>query len=115
MNTIYTYVEDLSDEIGEIPSNGIVSRTLYSDDHLKVILFGFDQGQELSEHTSSMPAIIHVVKGEARLTLGDDSKESKVGSWIHTPPQTKHSVYAKTPLVTLLILLKSIEHKVETE
>ncbi|HLE24284.1 MAG TPA: cupin domain-containing protein [Thermodesulfobacteriota bacterium] len=112
MNKNYTYFIDLCEEIGEIPTNGIISRTLYSDDQLKVILFGFDQGQELSEHTSTMPAIIHIVRGEARLTLGDYPKEAKAGSWVHMPPQLKHSVYAKTPLVMLLILVKSIEQKV---
>ncbi len=106
MNKNYTYFIDLCDEIGEIPSNGIISRTLYNDDRLKVILFGFDQGQELSEHTSTMPAIIHILEGEARLTLGYDQKEAKAGSWVHMPPQLKHSLYAKTPLVMLLLLIK---------
>src|SRR3989304_8980548 len=115
MNKNYTYIEDLHNEIGEIPTNGIISRTLYSDDKLKVILFGFDRGQELSEHTSTMPAIIHILSGEARLTLGDDQIEAKTGSWAHMPTQLKHSVYAKTPLVMLLILLKSIEQKVEAK
>ena len=115
MNKNYTYIEDLHNEIGEIPTNGIISRTLYSDDKLKAILFGFDQGQELSEHTSTMPAIIHILKGEARLTLGEDFKEAKAGSWVNMPPQLKHSVHAKTPLVMLLILVKSIEQKVEAK
>ncbi|MGH7799137.1 MAG: cupin domain-containing protein [Thermodesulfobacteriota bacterium] len=113
MNKNYAYFLDLCEEIGEIPTNGIISRTMYSDDKLKAILFGFDQGQELSEHTSTMPAIIHNLKGEARLTLGDDQIEAKTGSWFHMPTQLKHSVYAKTPLVMLLILVKSIEQKVE--
>ncbi len=115
MNKNYAYFIDLCEEIGEIPTNGIISRTLHSDDKLKAILFGIDKGQELSEHTSTMPAIIHILKGEARLTLGDDPKEAKAGSWVHMPPQLKHSIYAKTPLVMLLILVKSIEQKVEAK
>jgi quercetin dioxygenase-like cupin family protein len=113
MSKNYTYIEDLCNEIGKIPTNGIISRTLCSDDQLKVVLFGFDEGQELSEHKAFMPAIIHIVKGEARLTLGDDLKEANAGSWVHMPPELKHSVYAKTPLVMLLILVKPIEQKVE--
>lgn len=115
MNKNYDYFVNLCEEIGEIPTNGIISRTLYSDDKLKVILFGFDQGQELSEHTSTMPAIIHILKGEARLTLGDDQIEAKTGSWAHMTTQLKHAVYAKTPLVMLLVLVKSIEQKVEAK
>ena len=106
MNKNYDYFVNLCEEIGEIPTNGIISRTLYSDGKLKVILFGFDQGQELSEHTSTMPAIIHILNGEARLPLGDDPIEAKAGSWVHMSPQLRHSIYAKTPLVMLLILIK---------
>jgi len=32
-------------------SDGILSRTLHNDDAVKVVLFAFSTGQELSEHT----------------------------------------------------------------
>jgi quercetin dioxygenase-like cupin family protein len=111
MGKEYTYIADLYREFQEIPSDGIISRTIYNDDHIKAILFGFAPGQELSEHTSSMPAVIHIVKGEARLKLGDDLKESDSGAWVHMPPGLPHSIYAKTPVVMLLILVKSTEQK----
>jgi len=37
------------------PAKGILSRTLFNDEKLKVVLFGFAQGEELSEHTASIP------------------------------------------------------------
>ncbi len=40
------------------------------------VLFGFAQGEELSEHTASMPAVLHFLQGEAKLTLGDDTVEA---------------------------------------
>ncbi|MBI2485978.1 MAG: cupin domain-containing protein [Deltaproteobacteria bacterium] len=107
----YTYIADLSKEFQEIPTDSIISRTLYNDEQLKAVLFGFAQGQELTEHTSSMPAIIHIIKGEARLTLGDDLKEAEAGVWVHMPPGLPHGIYAKTPVVMLLILVKSGEQK----
>jgi quercetin dioxygenase-like cupin family protein len=45
-------------------------RTLYTDDRVKVVLFGFGQGEERSEHTASMPAALHFLRGEAKLTPG---------------------------------------------
>jgi len=30
-----------------------------------VVVFGFAQGEELSEHTASMPAVLHFLQGEA--------------------------------------------------
>lgn len=105
MSSKYTYIADLAKQV-DIPVDGILSRTLYDDEQVKVVLFGFGAGQELSEHTASMPAILHIVQGEARLTLGDDSVEAEAGAWVHMPPELRHGVYAKTPVVMLLLLIK---------
>jgi quercetin dioxygenase-like cupin family protein len=72
----------------------------------KVVVFGFGQGKELSEHTASMPAILHFLQGEATVTLGDDKHEAKAGTWVHMPTGQRHSIQAKTPLVVLLLLMK---------
>jgi len=107
MNTDYKFIADLADQIPETQPDSIISRTFYTDEQLKVILFGFASGQELSEHTASVPAIIHIIEGEARLTLGKDPFEVRTGAWAHMPANMPHSVYAKTPTKMLLIMLKN--------
>jgi quercetin dioxygenase-like cupin family protein len=106
METIYTYVADLGMQ-DDIPTDGILSRTIHDDDRVKAVVFSFGASQELSEHTASMPAILHIVKGEAELGLGDDVVEAKSGTWVHMPARLSHRVLAKTPLVMLLLLLKA--------
>ena len=101
----YTWFLDLANEVRP-PDKGILSRTLYNDGRLKAVAFGFAQGEELSEHTASMPAVLHFLQGEAAMTLGDDRHEAKPGTWVHMPKGLKHSVQAKTPVVMLLLLLK---------
>ncbi len=103
--TNYTHFVDLAKEV-EPPSDGIFTRTLFNDDHIKAVIFGFGQGEELSEHTASMPAILHFIQGEATLTLGDDMVEGQPGTWVHMPANLKHSVKTTTPVVMLLLLLK---------
>ena len=76
-----------------------------SDDQLKGVLFGFAEGQELSEHTAAKPAILHFLSGEAQLTLGEDILEARPGTWVHMPAHLPHSVLAQTPVVMLLLLL----------
>ncbi len=105
MTTTYTHFSDLAKEV-QAPDRGILSRTLYSDDRLKVVLFGFGQDEELSEHTASMPAVLHFLQGEATMTLGDDRHEVRPGAWVHMPTGMRHSIQARTPLVMLLLLLK---------
>lgn len=104
MTTSYAFIQDLARAM-EIPQDGTLSRTVYQDDSIKAVLFGFDAGQELSEHTSARPALIHMVQGEAELTLGNDAHRAQAGTWVHMPAGLAHSVKAVTPLVMLLILL----------
>jgi quercetin dioxygenase-like cupin family protein len=80
--------------------------TLYQDDRNKAVIFGFGQGQELSEHTAAKPAMLFFAKGEATVGLGDDIQEARAGTWVHMPANLKHSIKAKTPVVMLLVLLK---------
>ncbi len=101
----YEHFSDLAKEIRP-PDKGILSRTLFNDDRLKVVLFGFAQGEELSEHTASMPAILHFLQGEATVTLGDDRHDAKPGTWVHMTKGLRHTIQAKTPVVMLLLLLR---------
>ena len=109
MESNYTLVPDISTL--EIPADAILSRTLYNDDTIKVVLFGFAVGQELSEHTASTAAIIQILKGEADLRLGNDAIDARAGTWVHMPPQLPHSLRARTPMIMLLILLKGTGQK----
>lgn len=103
--TTYTHILDLAKE-AEAPADGILSRTIFQDDRIKAVIFGFGQGEELSEHTAAKPAMLFFVKGEASVGLGDDMKEAAAGTFVHMPPGLKHSIKAKTPVVMLLVLLK---------
>jgi quercetin dioxygenase-like cupin family protein len=103
--TTYTHILDLAKQ-AEPPADGILSKTIYQDDQIKAVLFGFGQGQELSEHTASKAAMLYFVEGEAVVGLGDDVNEACAGSFVHMPPGLKHSIKAKTPAVMLLVLLK---------
>ncbi len=105
MSTDYTHFGDLAKELA-IPDDGTLTRTLHNDDSTKVVLFGFSTGQELSEHTASMPAILHFLDGQAGVTLGDDTIEAGPGTWVHMPANLPHSIEAKTPVMMLLLLLK---------
>jgi quercetin dioxygenase-like cupin family protein len=88
------------------PDDGIISRTVHNDEQIKAVAFGFGAGQELSEHTASLPAVMHFLSGTADVTLGGQKVAAAVGTWIHMPGGMPHSIAAKTPVVMLLLLLK---------
>lgn len=102
--TAYTLLDDLLTEIPTIPKDGILSRTVFRAKGLKAVLFAFDAGQELSEHTSTYGAVIHILQGEATLTLGDAVHEAHPHTWVYMQPNLPHSIVAKTPLILLLLM-----------
>jgi quercetin dioxygenase-like cupin family protein len=108
MDAKYYFAPDLMAEI-EIPKQGILSRTLYNDDQVKLVLFGFSEGQELSAHTAPMPASIYFLKGEGSLTLGDSQMPVRAGSFAHMTPNLRHAIVARTPLVMLLTMMKGAQ------
>jgi len=102
-------VPDLNSLLSAAPADSIISRTVFGGDRVKVTLFAFAPGQELTEHTASQPAVLHVLKGQAQLTLGGRTSAAGPGTWAYMPARMPHSVRAETDLTLLLLLLKGAE------
>jgi len=102
MATPYTFFADLATE-APIPARGILSQTLSND--IEFLLFAFAAGEQLSEHTSARPAIIHILTGEGELTIGGDAHPARPGTWLRMAPEVKHSLIARTPMQMALYLL----------
>lgn len=86
--------------------NGIVSRTLLSTANCRVLLFGFAQGQELTEHTSTQHALIQVLSGECEFSLSGKPNVLKTGDLLYMPPNERHAVKATKQFSMLLTLSK---------
>ena len=108
MGDKYIYEENLT-AAAEVPSNGILSRTLQSDGRSKVIQFTFAPGTELTAHTAPMPATLYFVSGEADLQLGEDTLTARSGTFAYMTPQLEHGIKAKTQVVMLLTMVKGVE------
>ncbi len=105
MATDYAFFPELLREV-EVPAKGILSRTLHNDERVRIVLFGFAAGEELSAHTAPVPAVLYFLQGEARVKLGEDTMEAHAGSLAHMSPNLPHGILAKTPLVMLLVMAK---------
>lgn len=98
------FIADLAAE-SPPPPRGILSQTLLDDPDVRLVLFGFAPGEELSEHTAARPAIVHVLAGEGTAVVGGERHPIRTGSWFHMPARTPHSIRAETPLTLALYLL----------
>ncbi len=105
MTASHTFLAELTTSM-EIPTEGTLSKVVYKDDSVRVVTFAFDRDQELTEHTAAMPAIVQVLSGRLRLTMGTDTVEVRPGDWAHMTAGLPHSVAALEPSVMLLTLLR---------
>jgi quercetin dioxygenase-like cupin family protein len=103
----FSFIQDLTADSQTIPSDSILSRTLLQNEYLRVILFQFAAGQELSEHTASKPAVLHFISGEAAVTLGEEHKQARANTYVYMEPHLPHSILAKTDVIMLLMILES--------
>ena len=86
--------------------NGIVSRTLLRAPNGRVVLFGFAEGQELTEHTSTQQALIEILSGECEFSLGGKPHALKAGDLVYMPPNLPHAVKATKQFSMLLTMIK---------
>ncbi len=90
----------------EIPEDGVLSRVLYRDERIRVVGFAFDTGQELTEHSAAVPAIVQIVSGSFRLSMGGAVEDLGPGSWVHMAADLPHSVVATERGTLLLTLIR---------
>ena len=92
--------------------NGIVSRTLFRSDNARTVLFGFSEGQELTEHTSTQHALVQILSGECEFSLAGKLYSLKTNDMLYMPPNLPHAVKA-TKQFSMLLTLSKPERKQE--
>jgi quercetin dioxygenase-like cupin family protein len=100
----YAAFDDLAAEVAIQPGS-VISKVIHRDDRVNVTLFGFDGGQELTEHRAGRAAVVQVVSGRLSFTVDGDTLDAGPGSWIHMDPDTPHALVAIEPTIMLLTLV----------
>ena len=83
-------------------THGIVSQAVLTAPGLRVTLFHFAAGQELSEHTSSARALVQVLSGRGEFTFHGQKHLLQAGDLLHLPPRLPHAVRAVEDMTMLL-------------
>lgn len=99
-------VADL-EAMAQVAEHGIVSKSIVENEHHKIIHFTFAPGQELSEHTASVPAVIHVRRGRGTVVLDGVRHEAGPGKLFYMPAGLRHAVQAEDDLVFLLTMFRT--------
>jgi quercetin dioxygenase-like cupin family protein len=93
-------------EMVSYQTGSVVSRQITKADAGNVTLFAFDAGQELSEHTAPFDALLHVLEGEAEITISAKPFSLKSGDAIIMPADEPHAVKAIGQFKMLLTMIR---------
>ncbi|MGB8213904.1 MAG: cupin domain-containing protein [Anaerolineales bacterium] len=88
-------------------TGAVVSRQVTKAEGGNVTLFAFDAGQELSDHTAPYDALVHVLDGEAEISISGKPYLLKTGEGIIMPANTPHAVLAKKRFKMLLTMIRA--------
>ncbi|OIQ50102.1 Cupin domain protein [Pseudodesulfovibrio hydrargyri] len=86
--------------------DSVVSQTLLNKDTGTITLFAFDEGQGLSEHTAPFDAVVHVLDGQAKVTLGGEPHDVRAGEMIIMPANVPHALQAEQRFKMLLTMIR---------
>lgn len=90
----------------EYSRGSIVSKQIIRKNIGTITLFAFDEGQSLSEHTTSFDALLQIIDGEAEITIDKKIYIVQDGEMIILPANIPHSVNASKQFKMILTMIK---------
>jgi quercetin dioxygenase-like cupin family protein len=84
----------LKDQVAYQPGQ-VISKTLVQNDRVSMTIFSFDKGEEISTHAASGDAMVTVLEGKGRFTVGDKVFVLEQGETLIMPKDIPHAVYAE--------------------
>lgn len=94
---------ELKNEI-EYQKGQVVSKTLVQNDKVSMTLFSFDKGEEISTHAAGGDALVTVLDGTGKFTIGEEEFILHAGESVIMPKDVPHSVYGEEQFKMLLIV-----------
>jgi len=95
-----------ANDLLDYQEGSVVSRTLIDKKTGTVTLFAFDEGQGLSEHTAPFDALVHIIDGEAEITISGKGIHVKGGEMIIMPAHEPHALRALKRFKMVLIMIR---------
>ena len=80
----------------------VVSKTLVQNELMSVTVFSFDKDEEISTHASGGDAMVTVLEGIGRFTVGGDVFVLTEGETLVMPKDVPHAVYGQERFKMLL-------------
>ncbi|MCF0113699.1 MAG: cupin domain-containing protein [Bacilli bacterium] len=82
----------------------VVSKTLVQNDYVSMTVFSFDKNEEISTHAAKGDAMVTVLEGKGRFTVGDEVFILSEGETLIMPKDIPHAVFGLEKFKMLLVV-----------
>lgn len=82
----------------------VVSKTLVQNDYVSMTIFSFDKGEEISTHAAAGDAMVTVLDGTGRFTVGGEVFILKKGETLVMPKNIPHAVFGEEKFKMQLVV-----------
>jgi len=83
----------------------VVSKTLAQNKNVSLTLFSFDKGEEISSHSSDGDAMVTVLDGTGKFTVGEEVFLLNKGETLIMPSDVPHAVFGEEQFKMLLTVV----------
>jgi quercetin dioxygenase-like cupin family protein len=84
----------------------VVSREVINKPSGTVTVFAFDAGEGLSEHTAPFDALVHILEGEAEISIEGTAHQVREGEMIIMPAGRPHALKAVSRFKMMLVMIR---------
>jgi quercetin dioxygenase-like cupin family protein len=97
-------IADLASEVPVTPS-ATTSRVVVANEVVRVVIFAFDAGEQLTEHTSTKPVVVQVLRGALGFEVAGATHELAAGDCVYLAPNELHALEAREPALVSLVMI----------
>lgn len=88
----------------EYQDGQVVSKTLVQNDYVSMTIFAFDKGEEISTHAAGGDAMVTVLEGKGKFTVGGEVFILEAGETLIMPKDIPHAVYGEEKFKMQLVV-----------
>ena len=88
----------------EYQEGQVVSKTLVQNDYVSMTIFAFDKGEEISTHAAGGDAMVTVLEGKGKFTVGGEVFFLEAGETLIMPKDIPHAVYGEEKFKMQLVV-----------
>lgn len=91
-------------DLVDYQSGQVVSKTLVQNDKVSMTIFSFDKGEEISSHAAGGDAMVTVLEGTGKFTVGGTEYLLAAGETLIMPKGIPHAVFGQERFKMQLIV-----------